>query len=103
MKYPALPGKQGLTHLDNLLLHQSYVTSHSTPGLPDLQVFLCLAGCKDVEGYDNVARWQRNIKSYESEFSTWEKPKVGGESKADVTGTKECCSIIIFENFCLPS
>jgi glycyl-tRNA synthetase (class II) len=68
-KYPSLSDKAGLQFLEKLLLDQSYVSGHS-PGLPDLQVYNALSGKKLAE-YENICRWQRNIKSYECEFASW--------------------------------
>ena len=65
MKYPLLPGNEGLVYLDNLLAEQSYVEApgHS-PGLPDLEVYECLmaaGGPKKLDKFENVQRWCRDI------------------------------------------
>ncbi|RAL10513.1 translation elongation factor 1 subunit beta [Aspergillus homomorphus CBS 101889] len=59
----------GLTLANNYLASRSYIVGDA-PSQADVVTFKAFSGAPDAEKYPHVARWYKNIASYESEFAT---------------------------------
>ncbi|CAJ0941367.1 unnamed protein product, partial [Mesorhabditis belari] len=70
----------GLSAFNDLLVNQSFANGYTHSG-EDSSLFEALGNAPDAAKYPNVARWYRNIASYEkNERSAW--PSAGGSGNA---------------------
>ncbi|PYH44391.1 translation elongation factor 1 subunit beta [Aspergillus saccharolyticus JOP 1030-1] len=69
MGFTDFVSESGLTLANNYLASRSYIVGDA-PSQADVVTFKAFSSAPDAEKYPHVARWYKNIASYEAEFSS---------------------------------